>query len=86
MSVEYKDGKTPGSTQPEGVFAISFSMEKHPSVQSYPEEVLISKYSETEDRACFRLVSIQTDDSTVGLADLLLAMGDQSLLPDGSED
>jgi hypothetical protein len=84
MKQESGTGTELGNTQQGVVFAASFDMKRDPSVQSYPEAMLLSKSSETVDRVCYRLVSIQTGESTDGLAGVLLAMVNQSM-GDGSE-
>ena len=78
MNVELKGGETPGDTKPGVVFAVYLDFEKRQPAQSYPEEMVLSKFSETEDRVCYLLVSIQTEEDTVGLMDLLRALSDQS--------
>ena len=74
MTKESQDGTPPGSTQQVEVFAASFDLHTDPSVGLLPEEILISKFSETEGRVSYRLVCTLTGRDTSGLPALLQAI------------
>lgn len=71
MSDSIYHGGIPGSTEPAGAYVHSFVIEDMDRADLSPEMVCLSRYSETDGKAYYHLVSIQTGPSIVGLMEAL---------------